>query len=116
MLNVRGFARRHRYGLLVGAALGVVMTAQTFVTTGFKGDAVTVMPTGQLLASNCMQCHGTGGTNGAFNELAGIPVEDMMNKLHDQQTHSSIMGAQARGYTDAELLKIATYFASLPKQ
>jgi len=38
-----------------------------------------------------------------------------MEKMHDQQTHSSIMGAQARGYTDEELRKIATYFASLPK-
>jgi cytochrome c553 len=35
--------------------------------------------------------------------------------MRDQQTHSSIMGAQARGYTDDELLQIAIYFASLPK-
>lgn len=113
--RVPAFAARHRTALVVGTGLAVLMTLQAFVAPAFKASSATVAPTGRLLASNCMQCHGTNGMNGSFNQLAGIPVEDMMNKLHDQQTHSSIMGAQARGYTDDELLKIATYFASLPK-
>lgn len=113
--RIRGFARRHRTALAVGTMFAVVMTAYGAVTTGFKSDAVSVMPTGQALAANCAQCHGTGGLSGSFNQLAGIPVKDMMEKMRDQRTHNSIMGAQARGYTDEELLKIATYFASLPK-
>ena len=114
-VRIPQFVRRHRSALTIGAGLAVVMTVYGSVTSVLPGDAATVVPTGRLLASNCMQCHGTNGMNGSFNQLAGIPVESMMEKMHDQQTHSSIMGAQARGYTDDELMKIATYFASLPK-
>jgi len=101
--------------LTIGVGLAVIMTVHGSVTSAMRVDAVSVVPTGRLWASNCMQCHGTNGMNGSFNQLAGLPVKSMMEKMHDQQTHSSIMGAQARGYTDDELLTIATYFASLPK-
>jgi sulfide dehydrogenase cytochrome subunit len=106
---------RHRSATTIGLGLAAVMTVYVSVTSVLPVGAASVVPTGRLLASNCMQCHGTNGMNGSFNQLAGIPVESMMEKMHDQQTHSSIMGAQARGYTDDELLTIATYFASLPK-
>ena len=117
-VRVPRFVHRHRSGLTIGVGLAVVMTVYGSVTSAMRVDAVSVVPTvptGRLLASNCMQCHGTNGMNGSFNQLAGIPVESMMEKMRDQQTHSSIMGAQARGYTDDELRAIAIYFASLPK-
>ncbi len=114
-VGVPRFVHRHRSGLTIGVGLAVLMTLHGSVTSAMRVDAVSVVPTGRLLASNCMQCHGTNGMNGSFNQLAGIPVKSMMEKMHDQQSHSSIMGAQARGYTDDELLTIATYFASLPK-
>ena len=113
--RVPRFVHRHRSGLTIGVGLAVMMTVYGSVTSAMQVEAVGAVPTGRLLASNCMQCHGTNGMNGSFNQLAGIPVESMMEKMHDQQTHSSIMGAQARGYTEDELLTIATYFASLPK-
>lgn len=71
-------------------------------------------PAGRMLASNCFQCHGTDGQSGAFDQLAGDSASDMYKKLKDQQTKSSIMGSQARGYTDDELRQIAQYFASVP--
>jgi len=114
-VRVPRFVHRHRSGLTIGVALAVVMTVYGSVNSALQVEAISVVPTGRLLASNCMQCHGTNGMNGSFNQLAGIPVESMMEKMHDQSTHSSIMGAQARGYTDDELRKIAIYFASLPK-
>ncbi|MGB7982730.1 MAG: hypothetical protein WCF36_18270 [Candidatus Nanopelagicales bacterium] len=114
-VGVPRFVHRHRSGLTIGVGLAVMMILHGSVTSATRVDAVSVVPTGRLLASNCMQCHGTNGMNGSFNQLAGIPVKSMMEKMHDQQSHSSIMGAQARGYTDDELLTIATYFASLPK-
>jgi cytochrome subunit of sulfide dehydrogenase len=114
-VGVPRFVHRHRSGLTIGVGLAVIMTVYGSVTSAIRVDAVSVVPTGRLLSSNCMQCHGTNGMNGSFNQLAGIPFESMMEKMHDQQTHSSIMGAQARGYTDDELQRIATYFASLPK-
>lgn len=114
-LRVRRFVRRHDTALTIGAGLAVMMTLYGSVNSAMRVDAASTVPTGRLWASNCMQCHGTNGKSGSFNQLAGIPVKSMMEKMRDQQTHSSIMGAQARGYTDAELEKIATYFASLPK-
>ena len=114
-VGVPRFVHRHRSGLTIGVSLAVIMTVYGSVSSALMVEAVTVVPTGRLLASNCMQCHGTNGMNGSFNQLAGIPVESMMEKMRDQKTHSSIMGAQARGYTDDELLTIAIYFASLPK-
>ncbi len=114
--RVSSFVHRHRSGLTIGVGLAVMMTVHGSVSSAMRVDAAgVVVPAGRLLASNCMQCHGTNGMNGSFNQLAGIPVKSMMEKMRDQQTHSSIMGAQARGYTDDELLTIATYFASLPK-
>ena len=73
-------------------------------------------PTGRMLASNCFQCHGTDGRSGAFDELAGTSQAEMFEELKDQQKKNSIMGSQARGYTDAELREIAKYFASIPKK
>lgn len=113
--QVRGFAARHRASLLVGTGLAAVVTLQAFVSPSGDVSASTVVPTGRLAASNCFQCHGTNGLSGAFDQLAGESLNDFMEKMHDQQTKSSIMGAQARGYTDAELTKIGLYFSSLPK-
>ena len=70
---------------------------------------------GRLLASNCMQCHGTDGQSGAISQLAGMGATDLFNKMKDQQTHNSIMGSQARGYTDAEIRDLAAYFSTVPK-
>lgn len=114
-VRVPRFVHRHQSALTIGVGLAVMMTVYGSVTSVMRVDAVSTVPTGRLLASNCMQCHGTNGMNGSFNQLAGIPVKSMMEKMHDQQTHSSIMGAHARGYTEDELLKIAIYYASLPK-
>lgn len=113
--QVRGFTARHRASLLVGTGLAAVVTLQAFVSPSGDVSASTVVPTGRLAASNCFQCHGTNGMSGAFDQLAGESLSDFMNKMHDQQTQSSIMGAQARGYTDAELTNIGLYFSSLPK-
>ncbi len=73
---------------------------------------------GKLLASNCFQCHGTDGKNGAFSALAGVGQQDNLNKLADMRTKSvgsNIMYPHAWGYTDAQLACITLYFSQLPK-
>lgn len=73
---------------------------------------------GRLLASNCFQCHGTNGVNGAFGNLAGVGKTDLLNKLNDMRRKaagSNIMIPHARGYTDVDLNWIADYFSRLPK-
>lgn len=111
--HVTHVAARHRTALLVGSGLAVFLTFQAFVTPGSSVDAATVVPTGRLLASNCFQCHGTNGLNGGFDTIAG--ESDLFGELKELQSDSSIMGAHARGYTDAELTKIAAYLRTIPK-
>jgi cytochrome c553 len=118
-LNGRAFTRRRpAQGIVLTVALGLVMALYSaFVPVGSSNsDSATLIPTGRLFASNCSQCHGTDGQSGTISQLAGMKATDMFNKMKDQQTHNSIMGAQARGYTDAQLLAIAAYFASLKKK
>lgn len=112
---LRRLTRRHPTALVILLGLGLLVTLQALVMPGSSVSAANVVPMGRALASNCMQCHGTNGTGGGFDGLAGESVAELMEELRDQRTHRSIMGAQARGYTDDELLKIATYFSSLPK-
>jgi len=71
----------------------------------------------RLLASQCAQCHGTNGyAVGDIDCLAGKSVKDIYNEMLDMKdSHDNeIMKIQAKGYTDDQLLRIATYFASLP--
>lgn len=72
---------------------------------------------GRLLASNCFQCHGTNGSSGAFDALAGDGSADTYNKLKEfaakASSSNNVMAAHATGYTDAQMKQIAAYFASI---
>ncbi|MDO8319599.1 cytochrome c [Rhodoferax sp.] len=61
---------------------------------------------GRLLASNCFQCHGTGGMGG-FESIRGDAgeVRDYLTK----PASSDIMAAHAQGYTSAQLDAIIAY-------
>jgi sulfide dehydrogenase cytochrome subunit len=63
--------------------------------------------TGRLLASNCFQCHGTGGIGG-FENIRGHEAAEVRNYLM-QAANGSIMAAHAQGYTSAQLDAIITY-------
>jgi len=62
---------------------------------------------GRLLASNCFQCHGTGGVGG-FDSIRGKEASEVRDYL-SQSANSSIMAAHAQGYTNAQLNAIITY-------
>ena len=115
----RSFGYRHRQGILMAMALSAMTAVLAIVMPPRHVDAAalsTTPPAGRMWASNCFQCHGTDGQSGSISQIAGSNASDLYNKLKDQQTHKSIMGSQARGYTDAELREIAKYFASIPKK
>ena len=61
---------------------------------------------GRLLASNCFQCHGTGG-NGGFEKIRGdaSEVKEYLGKVANRD----IMTAHAQGYTIAQLDAIIAY-------
>ena len=72
------------------------------------GTTVTApaMP-GRLLASNCFQCHGTGGVGG-FDRIRGSDAAEVRDYLR-KSARSDIMAAHAQGYTSAQLDAIIAY-------
>lgn len=81
------------------------------------GAAASHADPSRLLASQCAQCHGTDGNGTGFDALAGRNATDMYYDMVDMRNRlnpESIMDRQAHGYTDAQLRRIAEYFAALP--
>ena len=94
---------------LITAALTLSSLATTTVSAA--------PPTGQLLASQCAQCHGTNGGGPGFDKIAGKPADDLYGDLIEMKYSTqieSIMDRQARGYTDAQLYELSNYLATLP--
>lgn len=61
---------------------------------------------GRLLASNCFQCHGTGGVGG-FDSIRGNASE--VKEYLGKAANGDIMAAHAQGYTTAQLDAIIKY-------
>lgn len=97
------------YGLAAVAAaqLALPASAQT-----------TAPPEGRLLASNCFQCHGTNG-RGGFEQINGKSQTEIYSKLKEMQRQQpgtedyGIMIPHAKGYTDAQLMKISQYLSTI---
>ena len=62
---------------------------------------------GRLLASNCFQCHGTGGVGG-FESIRGSDAAEVKEYL-GKPAGDDIMAAHAQGYTSAQLDAIIAY-------
>lgn len=62
---------------------------------------------GRLLASNCFQCHGTGGVGG-FDNIRGGEAAEVKEYLR-KPASSDIMAAHAQGYTSSQLDAIIAY-------
>ena len=73
----------------------------------------------RLLASQCAQCHGTNGyALGGFDDLAGEEAKDLFEDLTDMKEEDrpeNIMDHQALGYSDAQIRRIASFYATLPE-
>ncbi|MBI5688716.1 MAG: c-type cytochrome [Verrucomicrobia bacterium] len=98
-----------------GAAPHDVVAALALGLVPLAGSAAT--PPGQLLASQCAQCHGTNGQAvSGFESIRGKSASDMYKTLVEMKNRpaENIMDRQARGYTDAQLRLIAEYLAKLP--
>ncbi|MBS1143311.1 MAG: Cytochrome c, class [Proteobacteria bacterium] len=73
---------------------------------------------GRNLAATCANCHGTNGNavkGSGMDSLAGMEKTKTLQKLADFKSGdkpASIMHQIAKGYTDAQLDLIATYFAA----
>ena len=79
--------------------------------------ATAAPPAGQLLASQCFQCHGTNGRAvSGFESITGKSADEMYKKLLEmnQRPPEGIMDVQTRAFTPAQLRLIANYLATLP--
>lgn len=77
----------------------------------------------RTLAATCTACHGpaigmpAGGDDVAFAPLAGRPAGALLAQLRayrEGKLAGTLMPQLAKGYTDAELVAIAAYFANQP--
>jgi sulfide dehydrogenase cytochrome subunit len=68
-------------------------------------------------AASCASCHGTNGqgSDGVMPALAGRSKADLLAVLRefkaDKRKTATIMHQHAKGYTDAQLERIAEYFS-----
>jgi cytochrome c553 len=73
----------------------------------------------ELWAAGCAACHGTHGASvGGFPPLAGRSASELLALMLRQragQADSTIMHQHARGFSEAELARIAAVFAARPK-
>ncbi len=72
----------------------------------------------RLLASHCAQCHGTNGSGAGFDSLAGESEQELLEEMLEMRAEDpleDIMEHQALGYSEAQLRRIAAYFADLPE-
>ena len=73
------------------------------------------------LAATCANCHGTDGraqSGSAVVTLAGMPRDYIIKQMKDFQSGArpaTIMHQLAKGYSDAQIEQIATYFAAQKK-
>ena len=83
-----------------------------------NGNTIRVMqPNGELLASQCYQCHGyEGHSKGEIDSIAGKSASSLYGDLKDFKSNGKkdIMSLQARQYKDCELNAIAEYLSTLP--
>jgi len=73
---------------------------------------------GRNLAATCANCHGTNGkavTGSGLDALAGMEKNRILQKMADYKSGdkpATIMHQIAKGYTEAQLDLIASYFAA----
>ena len=73
---------------------------------------------GEMLSASCAGCHGTDGHSpGAIPDISKKSAEYIRTSLEDFRSgklESTVMGRQAKGYSDEEILLIAEYFEKQP--
>lgn len=75
---------------------------------------------GEVIATTCYTCHGTHGVSpSTIPSIDYIPPQRMIETLNAYRAgtrYSTIMGRHASAYTDAEIVEVANYFASLKQK
>ena len=128
-MNMRTFHKLATGSLAALALVGVSAIAQTPAPAAAAAAppapipfaASNLTPLGvRSLAANCAACHGTNGNSagGAIPGLAGINKDYFviqMKAFKEGKREATLMHQIAKGYSDAEVVAIADFFAAQKK-
>ena len=109
--------RPARIGLRRASPLILTLSLLLATSTAWSADPQRLRT--RALAATCAQCHGTDGRaveGEAMVRLAGQPKDALMTQLlafRTGQRPATIMHQITRGYSQAQLDEVATYFAGL---
>lgn len=93
-------------------------TLALLVCLGFFTLPANAGPT-EDLARTCNACHGVNGVSvgPSMPSIGGLPeayLKNVMTQWKSDERYSATMGRHFKGYTEAELAALATYFSKLP--
>jgi len=107
--------RANRRGSVIYAAgvIGIYLSLTSLPPQAAESQALST----QLIAYNCFSCHGEAGVSKTRSlSLKGLPAAYLTQALRDYKAGTrpgTVMPRLAKGYTEAELLAVARYFAAL---
>ena len=82
---------------------------------GGPAAAETAMASGAVLTNTCFSCHGTDGHSvGGMPTIAGKTksyIADRLKAFKADKLEPTVMNRIAKGFSDAEIEAIASYFA-----
>ncbi len=91
--------------------LAILLTSIYAVTAPAAPDAQT-----RQMGASCSACHGTNGNSvGGTPVLAGLNRDHFIKQMQDFKSGArpaTVMHRHAKGYSDAEVGKLADYFAA----
>jgi cytochrome c553 len=97
----------------------LLATGAVFALLCAPGVTVAQVGEAAYVSANCANCHGPQGrAAGAVPSLAGLPsryIVEQMQAFKAGTRPATIMHQLAKGYTDAQIELMASYFSSLPK-
>jgi len=88
---------------------------QALLFSAWQAQASSVSGSGEVLAANCANCHGTyGRAVGAMPALAGQPkayLVEQMRAYKEGRRTGTIMHQLAKGYTEEQIDAVATFLS-----
>lgn len=97
---------------VLGLPVAALTIAMALAVTACKAGGATEMP---AQATACFGCHGPQGrSSGAIPGLAGLPEQVFIQRMRAfRKGEGTVMRYVVPAYTDAEVERMAAYFASL---